>query len=113
MIEKVEHRIANFENPGLNPRATVLNWLYALPVKMKHVRSPQCLCRLSFASPVSARVVKQLRDFRGLDLGRLDPDLSSRLASVDTTLGVNAMVGQYKHVIFHAPITVRMKTCRR
>ena len=42
--------------------------------------------RLSSASPVSVRAVKQLRDFRGLDLVRLETDLSSRLASIDTTL---------------------------
>ena len=53
--------------------------------------------RLSSASPVSARAVKQLRDFRGLDFVRLETDLSSRLASVDTTLVVNTMVGQYEH----------------
>ena len=53
--------------------------------------------RLSSASPVSARAVKQLRDFRGLDVVRLETDPSSRLASVDTTLAVNTMVGQYEH----------------
>ncbi|KAI0214517.1 putative RNA-directed DNA polymerase from transposon BS [Lamellibrachia satsuma] len=74
--------------------------------------------RLSSASPVSARAVKQLRDFRGLDLVRLETDLSSRLASIDTTLDVNTMVGQYEHAVLstidlHAPVTVRMKVCRR
>ena len=65
-----------------------------------------------------ARAVKQLRDFRGLDFIRLETDLSSRLASVDTTLNVNTMVGQYAHAILstidlHAPLTVRMQACRR
>ena len=74
--------------------------------------------RLSSASPVSARAVKQLRDFRGLDVVRLETDLSSRLASIDTTLDVNTMVGQYEHAVLstidlHAPVTVRMKACRR
>ena len=49
--------------------------------------------RLSPASPVSARAVKQLRDCRGLDLVRFETDLSARLMSVDTTLDVNTMVG--------------------
>ena len=40
------------------------------------------------------------------------------LASVDTTLDVNTMVGQYEHAVLstidlHAPLTVRMKPCRR
>ena len=49
--------------------------------------------RLSAASPVPDRALKQLRDFRGLDFDRFETDLSSRLASVDTTLDVNTMVG--------------------
>ena len=62
--------------------------------------------------------MKQLRDFRGLDLVRLETDLSSRLASIDTTLDVNTMVGQYEHAVLstidlHAPVTVIMKACRR
>ena len=62
--------------------------------------------------------MKQLRDFRGLDFVRLETDLSSRLASVDTTLDVNTMIGQYEHAFLstidlHAPLTVRMKACRR
>ena len=74
--------------------------------------------RLSSASPVSARAVKQLRDFRGIDFVRLETDLSSCPASVDTTLDVNTMVGQYEHAVLstidlHAPLTVRMKACRR
>ena len=74
--------------------------------------------RLSSASPVPPRAVKQLRDFRGLDFVRLETDLSSHLASVDTTLDVNTMVGQYEHAVLptidlHAPLTVRMKVCRR
>ena len=74
--------------------------------------------RLLSASPVSARAVKQLRDFRGIDFARLETDLSSRLAFVDTTLDVNTMVGQYEHAVLstidlHAPLTVRMKACRR
>ena len=53
-----------------------------------------------------------------LDLVRLETDLSSRLASIDTTLDVNTMVGQYEHAVLstidlHAPVTVRMKACRR
>ena len=74
--------------------------------------------RLSSASPVSPRAVKQLRDFRGIYFVRLETDLSSRLASVDTTLDVNTMVGQYEHAVLstidlHAPFTVRMIACRR
>ena len=74
--------------------------------------------RLSSASPVSARAVKQLRDFRGLDLVRLETDLSSRLALIDTTLDVNTMVDQYEHAVLstidlHALVTVKMKACRR
>ena len=46
-----------------------------------------------------ARAVKQLRDFRELDVVRLETDLSSRLASVDTALDVNTMVGQYEHAV--------------
>ena len=53
--------------------------------------------RLSSDSPVPSRAVKQLRDCRGLDFVRLETDLSSRLASVDTTLVVNTLVGQYEH----------------
>ena len=74
--------------------------------------------RLSSASPGSARAVKQLRDFRGLDFVRLETDLPSRLGSVDTTLDVNTMVGQCEHAVLsiidlHAPVTVRIKACRR
>ena len=74
--------------------------------------------RLSSASPVSARAMKQLRDFRGIDFVRLETDLSSRLASVDTTLNVNTMVGQYELAVLqtsdlHAPLSVRMKAGRR
>ena len=73
--------------------------------------------RLSSPSPVSARAVKQLRDFRGIDFVRLETDVSSRLASVDTTLDVNTLVGQYEHAVLstidlHAPLTVRMKAGR-
>ena len=73
--------------------------------------------RLSSPSPVSARAVKQLRDFRGIDFVRLETDLSSRLASVDTTLDVNTLVGQYEHEVLstidlHVPLTVRMKAGR-
>ena len=65
----------------------------------------------------SALAVKQLRDFRGLDLVRLETDLSSRLASIYTTLDVYTIVGQYKHavlstIVLHAPVTVIMKACR-
>ena len=49
---------------------------------------------------LSARTVKQLRDFRGIDYVRLKTDISSLLASIDTTLHVNAMVGQYEHAVF-------------
>ena len=74
--------------------------------------------RLSSASPVPTRAVKQLRDIRGLDFVRLETDLSSCLASLDTTLDVNTMVGQYEHAVLsttdlHAPLTVRMKARRR
>ena len=55
--------------------------------------------RPSSASPAPAHAVKQLRDFRGLDFLRFETDLSSRLASVDTTSDVNAMVGQYEHEV--------------
>ena len=59
-----------------------------------------------------------MRDFRGLDFVRLKTDLTSRLGSVDTTLAVNTMVGQYEHVVLstidlYAPVTVIMKACRR
>ena len=48
-----------------------------------------------------ARAAKQLRDFRRLDyFVRLETDLSSRLAFVDTTLDVNTMVGQCEHVVY-------------
>ena len=53
--------------------------------------------RLS-SSPVPARAVKQLRDFLRLDFGRLETDISSRLAFVDTAQDVNAMVCQYEHI---------------
>jgi len=40
-----------------------------------------------------------------------------RHASVDTTIYVNTMVGQYEHAVLstidlHAPVTVRMKACQ-
>ena len=41
-----------------------------------------------------------MRDFRGLDFVRLKTDLTSRLGSVDTTLDVNTLVGQYEHTVF-------------
>ena len=56
--------------------------------------------RLSSASPVPVRAVKQLHDFRGLDFVPLKTDLTSRLGSVDTTLDVNTLVGQYEHTVF-------------
>ena len=67
---------------------------------------------------MSARAVRQLRDFRGIDFVRLETDPSSRLASVDTTLDVNTMVSQYENAVLsaiymHAPLTVRMNACRR
>ena len=62
---------------------------------------------------MSARAVKQLRDFCGLDLVRFETDLSARLMSVDTTLDVNTMVGYYEHAVLstidlHAPMIMKM-----
>ena len=60
--------------------------------------------RLSSARPWPARAVKQLRDIRGLYFVRLETDHSSHLASIDTTLDVNILVGQYEHA-FYQPLT--------
>ncbi|KAI0229959.1 hypothetical protein LSAT2_019636 [Lamellibrachia satsuma] len=59
-----------------------------------------------------------IRDFHGLNHDRFEADLLEHLASVDTSMDVGAMVDQYEHAVIstvdvHAPVTSRMKTCRR
>ena len=82
------------------------------------MRPLQCRFRLLSARPVPTLAVKHLRGYRRFDFVRLETDRSSRLAFIDNTLNVNTMVGQNEHVVLapiylHAPLTVRMKSCRR
>ena len=73
---------------------------------------------MSSANPVPVRTMKHLLDFRGLKHDRFEADLLEHVASLDPNMDVSAIVDQYEHAVIstvdvHAPVTSRIKTCRR
>ena len=62
--------------------------------------------------------MKHLLDFCGLKHDHFEADLLEHLASLDPNMDVSAIVDQYEHAVIstvdvHAPVTSRIKTCRR